>query len=119
MDGQTKINKADYNEIIKPKGSDVTIFRDKAADGSGKYYGKLPSGAVEQIGAGAFEPAYGSFRNQDGQVLSPNGETDLVWDSIEKKNVTHTNGQAEITVTKSGVYEIKVAYGYVIIYEEP
>ena len=50
MDGQTKINKADNSEIIKPKGKDVTIFRNTAADGSGKYFGKLPSGIVEQIG---------------------------------------------------------------------
>lgn len=50
MDGQTKISKADTAEVITPKGTDVTVWRNKAADGSGVYYGKLPSGYNEPIG---------------------------------------------------------------------
>lgn len=51
MDGQTKISRATSSEIIKPKGKDVTVWRNNAPDGQGIYYGKQPNtGYNEPIG---------------------------------------------------------------------
>lgn len=112
MDGQTKISKADNSEIIKPKGKDVTIFRNNAADGEGEYFGKLPTGIVEKIGAGAPAISISLCRNVAQDIKTPNSKL-VKWNlALFKRQIADDIGGAnpeEITIEHDGVYEISVS----------